>query len=101
MALWVCIGCQVRSNPSSVWEEWARREGGFAAQSFQARAQSALEALNRSSQNIRVSVLGSQHVGAYAWPDGSIFLTSALVEILDPQETAAVIAHELGHLDNH
>ncbi len=51
--------------------------------------------------NVRAFVLESGNVGAYAWPDGSIFLTSALVEMLEPQEITAVLAHELGHLSDH
>src|SRR5207248_4159624 len=61
----------------------------------------ALNALHHNSENVRVFVLESRNVGAYAWPDGSIFLTSALVEMLTPQEIAAVLAHELGHLSDH
>jgi len=85
---------------SSVWEKWAIREGGFASPSSQARAQAALNALQLNSQNAKVYVLQSSRVAAYAWPDGSIFLTSALLEILEPHEIAAVIAHELGHLSD-
>jgi len=96
----MCLGCQSEASRTTVWEKWALREGGFASQSAHQRAQAALNALQYSSQNARVYVLESPSDAAYAWPDGSIFLTSALLEILEPQEIAAVIAHELGHLSD-
>jgi len=98
LACAVCPGCQSDASHSRVWEEWALRQGGFASQSYQERAQAALNALHHNSENVRAFVLESRNVGAYAWPDGSIFLTSALVEMLESQEIAAVVAHELGHL---
>lgn len=94
----MCLGCQSQASHTTVWEKWALREGGFASQSAHERAQAALNVLQYSSQNARVYVLESPGAAAYAWPDGSIFLTSALLDILEPQEIAAVIAHELGHL---
>ena len=94
----MCLGCQSDVSHSSVWEKWAIREGGFASPSSQARAQTALNALQFNSQEVRVYVLQSPGLTACAWPDGSVFLTSALVELLEPQEISAVIAHELGHL---
>jgi predicted Zn-dependent protease len=47
---------------------------------------------------VKVRVTHSARVGAFSWPDGSIELTSALVERLDEDELAAAIAHELGHI---
>ena len=94
----MCVGCQSETSRTAVWEKWALREGGFASESAQERAQAALNALQYSSSNARVYVLESPSAAAYAWPDGSIFLTSALLDILEPREIAAVIAHELGHL---
>jgi len=41
---------------------------------------------------------GTGRVGAFSWPDGTVELTSGLVERLDEDEIAAAIAHELGHV---
>jgi len=101
LAFSLSLGCQSDASHSHVWEEWAQRQGGSASHDHQVRAQAALNALHHNSENVRAFVLESGNVGAYAWPDGSIFLTSALVEMLEPQELTAVIAHELGHLCNN
>jgi hypothetical protein len=37
-------------------------------------------------------------VGAWAWPDGRVRVSRALVDLLDDDELAAALAHELGHL---
>ena len=37
-------------------------------------------------------------LGARAWPDGRIEVSRALIDRLDDEELAAVLAHELGHL---
>jgi predicted Zn-dependent protease len=36
--------------------------------------------------------------GAWAWRDGHVAVTPALIDTLDADELAAVLAHELGHL---
>jgi predicted Zn-dependent protease len=52
---------------------------------------------------IRLTVTDSPTVAAYAWPDGRIVLTRALIRLLDDDELAAALAHEVGHLlaDGH
>jgi Zn-dependent protease with chaperone function len=47
---------------------------------------------------VRASVSDSPTLGAYAWPDGRICVTRALVRLLDDEELAAAVAHEMGHL---
>lgn len=37
-------------------------------------------------------------VGAWAWPDGRIRVSRALVDLLDDAELMAALAHEVGHL---
>ena len=37
-------------------------------------------------------------VGAWAWPDGRVRVSRALVDLLDDSELQAALAHELGHL---
>jgi predicted Zn-dependent protease len=49
---------------------------------------------------IRMSVLDSHTVGAYGWPNGNLFVTRGLVDLLSDCELAAAIAHEMGHLLN-
>jgi Zn-dependent protease with chaperone function len=71
----------------------------------QARADVALGRLSAKLQarTMRVEVSSSAGAGAYAWPDGRVLLTRGLVRLLDDEELAAAIAHELGHLisDGH
>jgi hypothetical protein len=52
---------------------------------------------------VRWGVTGRRGVGAWAWPDGRIEVSGALVDRLDDEELAAALAHELGHLldDGH
>ena len=52
------------------------------------------------SRPVCVLVTPSPRVGAYAWPGGQIVLTRGLVALLDEEELAAAIAHELGHLND-
>ena len=42
-------------------------------------------------------------VTAYGWRGGNLFLTRGLVDVMDDDELAAAVAHELGHLlgDGH
>jgi predicted Zn-dependent protease len=47
---------------------------------------------------VRWRVTARTGVGAWAWPDGRIEVSRALVDRLDDQELAAALAHELGHL---
>jgi len=49
---------------------------------------------------VHVNVLDSDAVGAYGWPDGNLFVTRGLVDLVSDQELAAAIAHEMGHLLN-
>lgn len=47
---------------------------------------------------VRWSVTPRDAVGAWAWPDGRVAVSRALVDRLDDQELAAALAHEVGHL---
>lgn len=46
----------------------------------------------------RVALSDRAGLGAWAWPDGRIRVTAALVDLLDDAELAAALAHEAGHL---
>jgi Zn-dependent protease with chaperone function len=37
-------------------------------------------------------------LAAFAWPDGSVLVTRDLADLLDDDELAASLAHEIGHL---
>jgi Zn-dependent protease with chaperone function len=62
-----------------------------------ARAVNALSPL-LGGRNLRAALDDTPAVGAYAWPDGRILLTRGLVRLLDDDELAAAVAHEMGHL---
>jgi Zn-dependent protease with chaperone function len=81
---------------------WVDRNGGITGDAaMETRAAAALSrvAAGRCGA-LTVRVLASETIAAYAWPDGSVFVTAALVARLDDDELAAAIAHELGHLLN-
>jgi Zn-dependent protease with chaperone function len=85
--------------------QWVARHGGVCPPGAQGRPQAALQRLvgTRGERELRIGVLDCDAVAAYAWPDGSIFVSRALVELLDDDELTAAIAHEVGHLtsDGH
>jgi len=47
---------------------------------------------------IEVALSRRPEPGAWAWPKGPIQVSGALVDLVDDDELAAAIAHELGHL---
>jgi hypothetical protein len=47
---------------------------------------------------IEVALSRRPEPGAWAWPKGPIRVSGALVDLVDDDELAAAIAHELGHL---
>lgn len=47
---------------------------------------------------VRWRLTREDEVGAWAWPDGRIEVSQALLDRLDDDELAAALAHELGHL---
>ena len=92
-------GCSDRVNT------WVGEQGGLVADSRQARVDSAAGPLLRQcgGKHIEIRVLDNDAVTAYGWRGGSLFLTRRLVDLMDDNELAATIAHELGHLldDGH
>jgi Zn-dependent protease with chaperone function len=48
--------------------------------------------------SVRWRLTRRDEVGAWAWPDGRIEVSRALLQRLDDDELAAALAHELGHL---
>lgn len=50
----------------------------------------------------RVTLFGSQRVDAFAGPGGFVYVTAGLTDLLDDDELAGVLAHELVHtLESH
>ena len=93
--LLVGVGC----SPAPSQSAWIRSQGGLAGQPQLAKAQAALELLGKDeTRTVHLSILNSDAAGAYAWPGGDVFVTRGLVDLLDQQELAAALAHEMGHL---
>jgi hypothetical protein len=57
----------------------------------------------RVARPLTVSVLDTDDTGAFCWRSGAVYVTRGLVDLLDDDELAAAIAHEVGHLllDGH
>ena len=91
------VGCASTQTPQ---ESWVKSKGGLASAGNQQRVDRAVAGLldGFATGTVRVRVVDSRDVCAYAWPKGAIYLTRGLVELLDDSEIAAVVAHELGHL---
>lgn len=81
-------------------ERWVAARGALLTGPAQERAERVLRSVHPCVDvtPVRVHVLGSRHVGAFAWPQGDVVVTTGLLEVLDDDELAAALAHELGHL---
>lgn len=80
---------------------WVRAQGGIVQDARLERAQAACSLVGQAAdRTVHVNVLDSDAVGAYGWPDGNLFVTRGLVDLVSDQELAAAIAHEMGHLLN-
>jgi len=54
-----------------------------------------------NGHRLSAQVLDTDVLGAFGWRDGEIYITRGLADLLDDEELAAVVAHELGHLLDH
>ena len=88
--LFFAIGCSTFPQGPVV------SQGTFAQPAAEATVAKLTAGMNAVAVKVRVSRSG--RVGAFSWPDGTVELTSGLVERLDEDEIAAAIAHELGHV---
>ncbi len=43
-------------------------------------------------------ILNAESLGAWAWPDGTLYVSRPLLELAGTDELRAALAHELGHL---
>lgn len=92
------------AGEAPAWRAWSLRHGGVlapedAARAY-ARAESALARIAPACDcaHLVVRVLDQDEAAAFAFRDGSLFVTRELTELLDEGELAAAIAHEVGHL---
>jgi hypothetical protein len=82
--------------------QWIEGRGGLARDpALHERAELARKALlgDTAGSAVAVHVLDTDAALAFSWPSGELFLTRKLVQALSSDELAAVIAHELGHLE--
>lgn len=98
-------GCSSSSlSAKSQWHRWSQRYGGVVdrevAAAEGARATDALASLAPACEcwNVSIRILDHEAVGAFAFRDGSLFVTRGLLSVMDDEELAAAVAHELGHL---
>jgi predicted Zn-dependent protease len=98
----LALGC---ADASRSRETWVQQEGGLVAGDAQERVERVAKPLTMTCGGRRVTlrVLDSSTPCAYGWPDGSVFVTRGLLDLLSDEELAAAVAHELGHLleDGH
>jgi hypothetical protein len=101
----ICIGgCSSAAAVPDVSQQapqrWVARHGGLHDGEQAERAQ---RAAGRFSAVLphppSAHVLASSELAAWSWPSGEIYLTLGLTDLLSDDELAAVISHELGHLD--
>lgn len=59
-----------------------------------------INAVGNTKFDYKIIVLNNPDINAFALPGGYIFIYSGLIEFTDkPEELAAVIAHEMGHIE--
>jgi predicted Zn-dependent protease len=93
-------GC---TSSQATMDRWLDRNGGLAKDGVRlTRAERALAALPAAmvGRPLTVAVLDSDQLGAFGWQTGRIFVTRALVDLVDDAELTAAIAHEIGHLSS-
>ena len=81
-------------------ERWTAQRGGVVEGPLPARLSAACDPLLHAvhSPVIELRVLDADAVGAYAWAGGRVYVTRGLLALLDDDELAAAVAHEVGHL---
>ena len=102
LALLVSAGCSLVPAPGPDEPmNWLVRHGGPADPALTPRVEAAARCLAPEGRGRieRVLVAATDEIGAWSWPDGAVVLTQRLVEQLADDEIAAVLAHEIGHLE--
>lgn len=89
------------------WKRWSLSHGGIVpseeGRDLLRRTEAALAPLRSgcACREVTIRVLASEAAAAYAWRDGSLFVTRGLLRVLDDAALTAAIAHELAHLSGH
>ena len=97
----VGTGCGLPAGGANRPDAWVSRLGGPAATSDLSHVEAAAARLARGSSRAfgRVLIAAHDQPGAWSWSNGSLVLTQKLLGSLSDDELAAVLAHELGHLE--
>ena len=91
--------CASLPAPPPTWQRWSVRQGGLETGRALQAADAALALLGACAcPAVRVRVLDNDRAEAFAWRDGSVFVTRGLVAALVPEELAAALAHEIAHV---
>ena len=92
-------GCGTSPLSHSV-DLWVIHQGGIVEGSQQTRAEAVARPLFACCMGraASIQVLNTDAVSAFSWRNGRVFVTRGLMDHLNDDELAAVIAHELGHL---
>lgn len=105
MLLVSALASPTAGEAATPFERWVEARGALQVGPAQLRAERILRSVHPclEATPLRVHVLDSRAVGAFAWPQGDIVVTTALLDLLDDDELAAALAHEVGHLisDGH
>jgi hypothetical protein len=90
-------GCAMRSDSSSAW---VARAGGLVRDDRQQRVKTVAARLVGEDRqlHIKVHVLATDTVCAFARPHGTVYVTRGFVDRADDDVLAAALAHEAGHL---
>ena len=92
------------AGEAPAWRRWSASHGGVLAPeragAAYARAAAALARIAGACAcaEVTVRVLGDAEPAAFAFRDGSVFVTRGLVSLLDDGELSAALAHEVAHL---
>jgi Peptidase family M48 len=81
-------------------QTWVRQQGGIVGGERQERAERALRRLPTEAvqRPLTIAVLDNGVAAAFSWRTGQIFVTRGLIDLVNDDELAAAMAHELGHL---
>ncbi|MBC7782685.1 MAG: M48 family metalloprotease [Burkholderiales bacterium] len=80
-------------------DRWIDRNGGLASGPDVDRLRrAAAPIVAAGGVPVRLSVVATPALGAWSWPDGSIFVSRGLLHIVTDAELAAIVGHEIGHL---
>lgn len=96
------VGC-AHSPGMSSREKWVAGLGGVDASESRQRLEAARDRLLPEGlrSQIKVEVLCASEPAAFSWDDGSVFATNGLLRLLNDDELAAAVAHEVGHVFNN